>query len=251
MATKINQIQQMVHPDALLLSSWLEQQGLGRAEQTKCVRNGWLVRVSTGVYALTIGNPTLFSALYSYGMEAKQSYHVGASTALELKGFTHYVSMGKPQAFVFTPLDDRLPKWFSEHVWNMTLRETSTKVFGDEGVETVSYNGYTLHVSSPERAIMECILLSPAYFNLMDVYYLMEMLTTLRSKLVSALLRCCTSVKVKRLFLYMAEKANHQWFSRLDLTEVSLGSGPRSFSVGGVKDKKYNIIIPKELALYE
>jgi len=45
MATKINQIQQMVHPDALLLSSWLEEQGLGRAEQTRCVRNGWLTRV--------------------------------------------------------------------------------------------------------------------------------------------------------------------------------------------------------------
>jgi predicted transcriptional regulator of viral defense system len=251
MATKINQIQQIVHPDALLLSSWLEKQGLGRAEQTKCVRNGWLVRVSTGVYSLTIGNPTLYSALYSYGMEANQSYHIGASSALEMKGYTHYVSMGKPQAFVFTPLNDRLPKWFSMHEWNMTLHETSTKVFGDEGVETLTYNGFTLQVSSPERAIMECMLLSPTYYNLMDVYYLMEMLTTLRSKLVSELLRSCTSVKVKRLFLYMAEKAGHQWFSRLDLTDVGLGSGPRSFAVGGVKDKKYNIVIPRELAIYE
>jgi hypothetical protein len=137
------------------------------------------------------------------------------------------------------------------HEWNMTLHETSTKVFGDEGVETLTYNGFTLQVSSPERAIMECMLLSPTYYNLMDVYYLMEMLTTLRSKLVSELLRSCTSVKVKRLFLYMAEKAGHQWFSRLDLTDVGLGSGPRSFAVGGVKDKKYNIVIPRELAIYE
>jgi len=98
MATKINQIQQMVHPDALLLSSWLEEQGLGRAEQTRCVRNGWLTRVSTGVYSLAIGNPTLYSALYSYGTEAQQPYHIGASSALELKGYTHYVSIGKPRS---------------------------------------------------------------------------------------------------------------------------------------------------------
>jgi hypothetical protein len=39
--------------------------------------------------SLTIGNPTLYSALYSYGMEAQQSYHIGASSALELKGYTH------------------------------------------------------------------------------------------------------------------------------------------------------------------
>jgi hypothetical protein len=159
--------------------------------------------------------------------------------------------MGKPQAFVFTPLGNRLPKWFAAYEWDVTLRETSTKVFGDEGLEKVSYNGLTLNVSSPERAIMECILLSPTYYNLMDVYYLMEMLTSLRSKLVTALLRSCTSVKVKRLFLYMAEKANHQWFPRLDLSEVSLGSGPRSFVTGGVKNKKYNIVIPKELDTYE
>jgi hypothetical protein len=251
MATKINQIQQMMHPDALLTSSWLEKQGLGRAEQTKCVRNGWLVRISTGVYSLAIGAPTLYSALYSYELESGQHYHIGASSALELKGYTHYVSMGKPQAFVFTPLGNRLPKWFAVYEWDVTLRETSTKVFGDEGLEKVSYNGLTLNISSPERAIMECILLSPTYYNLMDVYYLMEMLTSLRSKLVSDLLRSCTSVKVKRLFLYMAEKANHQWFSRLDLSEVSLGSGPRSFVTGGVKNKKYNIVIPKELDTYE
>lgn len=85
----------------------------------------------------------------------------------------------------------------------------------------------------------------------MDVYYLMEMLTTLRPTLVQQLLENCTSVKVKRLFLYMADKSGHRWFSKLDVSKISLGSGTRSISKGGVKNAKYNIVIPKELADYE
>ena len=98
---------------------------------------------------------------------------------------------------------------------------------------------------------MECLLLSPTHYNLLDVYYLMEMLTSLRSGLVQQLLENCTSVKVKRMFLYLAEKAGHRWFVKLDLSKISLGSGTRSYYKGGVKNTRYNIIIPKELADYE
>ena len=109
----------------------------------------------------------------------------------------------------------------------------------------------TLTVSGPERAIMECLLLSPMRYDLMDVYYLMEMLTSLRVTLVQQLLEDCTSVKVRRLFLFMAEKARHRWFSKLDLSRISLGSGTRSFAKGGVKNAAYDIVISKELAEYE
>lgn len=69
--------------------------------------------------------------------------------------------------------------------------------------------------------------------------------------MVTKILEQCSSFKVKRLFLYMAEKSKHTWFKRLDLSNVTLGSGPRSLCKGGVRDAKYNIIIPKELADYE
>ncbi len=48
---------------------------------------------------------------------------------------------------------------------------------------------------------MECLLLSPSRYDLMDVYYLMEMLSFLRVSFVQQLLEECTSVKVKRAFL--------------------------------------------------
>ncbi|WP_018463956.1 type IV toxin-antitoxin system AbiEi family antitoxin [Segatella paludivivens] len=252
MATKINNIIKLSLPSGIMNTSWLESLGLSRTEQVKYVKSGWLTRMSTGIYRLSNSTPTLYAALASYEKQMGKRYRIGASAALELQGYTHYVALGKPQTFVFTSFDNRLPKWLTSYEWERTLKECSTKVFdGSIGVTHIEYEGFTLQVSTPELAIMECLLLAPEYYNLMDIYYLMEMLTTLRAGLVTKLLEQCSSFKVKRLFLYMAEKSKHSWFKRLDLSKVTLGSGPRSLCKGGVRDAKYNIIIPKELADYE
>ena len=79
----------------------------------------------------------------------------------------------------------------------------------------------------------------------------MEMMTTLRPALVQQLLEECSSIKVKRLFLYMAEKAGHNWFSALNLSKLDLGKGIRNISATGRYDNNYQIIIPTELADYE
>ena len=84
-----------------------------------------------------------------------------------------------------------------------------------------------------------------------DLFYVMEMLTTLRPKLVQSLLEKCSSIKVKRPFLYMAEKAGHQWFKAIDATKLDLGKGDRQLADGGTYISKYKIIIPKELSDYE
>lgn len=251
MSTKINNIRQQTPPGGILLTSWLEKSGLSRSEITDYTKSGWLRHISTGVYAFSGDNLTLFSILASYQSQGNLSYHIGGATALELKGFSHYVSLGKPIAVIFSPVRPRLPKWIGSADLDMKLIEVSTKVLGDSGIEKTDYDCRQLNIASPERAIMECLLLSPAYYNLMDVYYLMEMLSSLRAALVQELLENCSSVKVKRLFLFMAEKAGHRWFSKLDLSKIYLGSGTRSFSKGGVKDAKYDIVIPKELAGYE
>lgn len=98
---------------------------------------------------------------------------------------------------------------------------------------------------------MECLHLAPSSYSLMDAYYIMEMLTTLRPKLVQQLLEECSSVKIKRLFLYMAEKSGHQWFNALNVSKIDLGKGDRLIAPGGKYIGKYGIIIPSELAEYE
>lgn len=251
MGTKINNLRQQTPSIGILLTSWLEKSGFSRNEVSNYLKSGWLQRITTGVYQFTGDTPSLYGALASYQKQADLKYHVGAASALELKGFSHYITMGKPDAVVFSPVKPPLPKWLNDAELDMSLVEVSTKVIGDVGIEQMDYQGQTLTVSSPERAIMECILLSPSHYDLMDVYYLMEMLTSLRASLVQQLLENCTSVKVKRMFLYMAEKARHRWFAKLDRSRIPLGSGTRSYAKNGVKIGAYDIVIPKELADYE
>jgi len=94
---------------------------------------------------------------------------------------------------------------------------------------------------------MECLYLAPLKQELTECYELMEGLNNLSPKQVQTLLEICQSVKVKRLFLYMAEKAQHSWFKQLDVTKVDLGKGKRSIVKSGVLIDKYGITVPKEL----
>jgi hypothetical protein len=78
----------------------------------------------------------------------------------------------------------------------------------------------SLSISSPERAILECLYLAPEKMDLVECYQVMEGLTTLRPALLQQLLEQCHSIKVKRLFLYMAKKAGHDWFKRLNTEKL-------------------------------
>jgi hypothetical protein len=94
---------------------------------------------------------------------------------------------------------------------------------------------------------MECLYLTPENMDIVECYQLMETLVNLQPDLVKKLLKDCNSIKVKRLFLYMAEKANHQWLQFLELSDVDLGSGNRQIAKNGVYIGKYQITLPKEL----
>jgi hypothetical protein len=191
MATTINNIMRLFSSNGVMSTSWLESQGLSRTEQGKYVKSGWLTRMATGKYRSSNNTPTLYGALASYEKQIEIHYRIEAFSALELHGYSHYVTIGKPLTNVFTPFEHRLSQWMTTHNGN-------------------------------ERS--ENFLLR----------YLMEILTTLRFNMVTKLLEQCSSFKVKRLFLYMAEKTKHAWF-KLDLSNVSLGSSPMSLTKGGMK----------------
>ena len=253
MATKIKQITDKVGTDGLLFANWMAQQGLDSKEQFSYLKSGWLERISRGVYKIAGSTPTLFAAVSCYNAQLDKHCTIGARTALELRGISHYVPMGKPVAFLFTDNQSKLPEWLIKGDWDRSVVYQTTSFIKDEtlGIDTMEVEGRPLLVSSAERAIMEWLNMSDAANSLLDIYYVMEMLTTLRPKLVQQLLEQCSSVKVKRLFLYMAEKAHHQWVNALNLDTIDLGSGRRMISPTGKYISKYNMTIPTELAEYE
>lgn len=252
MATKIKQIVDNKGTDTLLFSSWLSAQGINRAEQAAYVQSGWLEKVAHGVYKMAGADVSLFSAVSAYNTQLTKQCIIGAETALEIRGYSHYVPMGKPLAFLYTDSHAKLPQWFLTRDWDRTLRYHTTSLWEDNnlGIEQWEEDGHPLLISSPERAIMECLNRPYVAQTLMDTYYVMEMLTTLRPNLVQQLLEQCSSVKVKRLFLYLAEKAKHSWFKAINTSGVNLGSGRRMISARGKYVSKYNITIPADIYNY-
>jgi len=94
------------------------------------------------------------------------------------------------------------------------------------------------------------LIIKYLYQNL-PKYCIMEQLTTLRAEVVQQLLENTGNIKIKRLFLYMAQKAGHEWFGRLDTSRIKLGTGKQKLVDNGFYLPEYMITIPKELYHYE
>ena len=177
--------------------------------------------------------------------------HVGGPTAIAIRGASHYLRLSnKERIFLFSESDVYLPRWFYRYSWDQLVKHIRTS-FLDSKLAGNIYNYQNVKVSSLERAIMECLYISSKHFNLLECYQILEGLRTLRPSIVQKVLVNCKSIKVKRLFLYMAEKAKLPVFKKLKLGSINLGNGDRSIVRSGLYNSKYRISLPKELVEYE
>jgi hypothetical protein len=136
-------------------------------------------------------------------------------------------------------------------MFDRVMKFFSTEKFIKPQTSTLKVGEMELLVSSLEQAFLECLLLSPKQYAFMDLFYIMEQLTTLRPEVLQDLLENTDNLKVKRLFLYMAEKAGHYWFNLLDIRKIDIGTAKHQLTKNGVYVPKYKITVPKELYDYE
>jgi hypothetical protein len=248
--TKINSLLQQFPSGALYFGAWLNKNGISYFLQRHYRNSQWLTAIDKGVMYRTGEKPTLFTALSCFNSQLNKKFHIGALSALEMRGFAHYVPLGRQTIVVYCPRNEWFPKWLSKHDWGIDILKKYSEL-SEIGISTINENNFEVAVSSPERAFLESLDLAPKYYNLTDLYQVMEMLNGLRPSLLQQSLEDCNSIKVKRLFLYMAEKAGHSWLEDLDLTKIDLGKGKRSIVKNGVYNAKYQITIPRDLADYE
>ena len=187
--------------------------------------------------------------LFALQTQLSMSIHVGARTALELQGLSHFVPLG-PQKKIILISDqpEQLPAWFRNHRWEANLEHSSLSLFEsvpDKTTTKLDCGGFEVFMSSAERAVMEQMRHAMSNDDIKHVYQLMEGLNTLRPNVVQELLENCRSAKVKRLFLWSAEMAGHNWFGRLDPSRVNLGKGKRQIYKGGQLNRKYMITVPQ------
>jgi hypothetical protein len=227
----------------------LTTQGYSFELQQRYRRSGWLKSIGKGALLKSEDSLMLAGALSALQNTENQNIHVGGRSALELQGLAHYLQINATETTLFVNGMAKLPVWLTKNDWNTKVKLFHLALFEDETAGMVDFKDgeLTMKISSPDRAIMECLALCPAKFPLFECYELMEGLGGLRPKKVQELLEQCMSVKVKRLFLYFAEKASHSWVKYMDINKIELGKGKRSLIDNGTFVSKYKLNLPKEL----
>ncbi|KUG23047.1 ynd [hydrocarbon metagenome] len=232
----------------VLTASYLNSQGIDGQLLARYKKSGWLESIGDGAYVTRGDKVDWRGALSAMQSQLKLPVHCGARTALELQGYSHYAFSQTRDVFLFGPSGQKLPLWFLKHDWGVSFTYKMTSLFPDNlpaGYVDFPWGDLSIRISSPERAAMEMLYHVPAKQGFDEAMKIMESLLSLRPGLVQKLLESCASIKVKRLFLYMAQAANLPFAAKLNLKKVNLGKGDRTVVKSGRLDPQYRITVPR------
>jgi hypothetical protein len=281
--SKLNRLQRDLPEGLVVDANWLERRGYSSSLRSKYAAHGWLEQVARGVYrrpTASLPSPNdkdeplrWQHVVISLQTVLERPFIVGGRTALELQGFAHYLGAGELRE-VHLYGNERPPAWVGKlKLETKFVFHNAKKLFKNEapghvgpGVErggqqtsgTRSLGGglvrqlwgqweWPLTLSAPERAILELLDEVPQRETFHQADMLMEGLRTLSPKRLQKLLVECRSVKVKRLFLWFAERHNHAWLKQLNREAINLGTGKRMLQRGGKLDPKFAITVPENL----
>jgi hypothetical protein len=245
---KINQLLKDWRHGTIKLSSELRAKGYQTDLLNRYLKSGWLESMGYGAYKRANDKVEWFGALQALQDQTGLNIHPGGKTALAYKGYSHYLLRESARIQLFGSSNENLPKWFKDQSWMSTIKYVQTNLFDYDKMEAFStqdLDNIKIKISAPELAVMEMLYLVPKEQTFDEAAKIMEGLTTLRTKLVQNLLEECKSVKVKRLFLFLAEKNGHKWLYELNFKRINLGSGKRVIVKNGTLDSKYKITYPK------
>lgn len=249
MESKINQLLQTLPKGVVVLASWLTKQGYSHTLQQQYIQSGWLESIGQGAFKRSGDKVSISGALYALQCQANKDIHIGGLSALAMQGYAHYVEMEQRELILISSQGYKLPAWFTRYHWGQEYKHRQTNLLpANIAISTDNSATFEVRISSPARAMLECLDMVPTQFDINEAWIIMEGLGSLQPRQVQTLLEQCKSVKAKRLFLHFAEKANHSWFRHLKTENISLGKGKRSIIKGGVLIPKYQIIIPETLA---
>jgi len=246
--SKINQLLSFQPPGTILQSFWLKEHGYSLDLQKRYKKSRWLEAVGNGALKRVNDTVSYEGAIYALQKQSKMTTHPAGRTALALLGLGHFIEFAPGHVVLFGSNKDHLPTWFKKHDWGTKINYHQTEFLpAEKFLVEREFKNFSIHISSAPRAIMECLYLVPKEQNLIECFHFMESMNNVRPDVVQQCLESCHSIKVKRLFLYLAEKANHTWFKKLNIDKIDLGTGKRSVIMHGSYNSKYKITVSKEL----
>ena len=104
--SKINQLITHWHRGTVATAAYLNRLGFAHGLLTKYRRSGWIESFGRGAYVLSGDRVEWPGALYAVQTQLGLNVHVGGKSALELKGYGHYLSAGKTAPLPLCPPRD-------------------------------------------------------------------------------------------------------------------------------------------------
>lgn len=261
---KLNPLLSGLGDASLVTSRWLRAHHYSNSLVAGYVSSGWLVSPARGVYMRNGGRLQWDGVVRSLQVGEELPLHVGGRFALSLNGYEHYLRLGDAGEITLYGAE-RPPGWLAK--LSLTQRfeylgkgpfdlspdspmgELSELALYDLGLQwyQAAPGADALICSTAERGMLElCAGVSNAAL-VYEVDALMQAMTTLRPQRVGLMLRCCRSIKAKRLFLALAERHQHAWLPYVSLEGVDLGRGKRALIPGGRLHPTYQITLPEDL----
>ncbi len=249
--TKINRLISAWPKGQIYTQKHLHHLGYNSTLVHRYIRSGWIEIVGVGAYKKVNDNASWEAGLSAIQDQLSKKIHAGGKTGLALLGFSHYGVVNESEVFLYTPENETLPAWFKNYPWSVKIhftRSTFQHSLDPNSYVEVQQGEFHIRVSSPERAVLELLYHIPGKQGFDEAFKLMELLQGIRPTLMQTLLEGSHSVKVNRLFFFMAEKINQPWVRRLNPDRVLLGSGKRVVVKNGRLNKRYEITVPVEYA---
>ncbi len=184
----------------------LDAQGVSAFLAAKYARSGWLRRLAQGVYAFA-GDTLNREQCLLFLQSQISGLHVAGKTALAWQGVRHNLSPQEPLVLWGDDKRAKLPLWFVDQ---FPASYRSTTLFSSKattsGIGTPPGLLKGVHVSVPERAVLEMLYEVGKSQDMEEARNLFEGLRGLRLEVMGELLSQCTSVKTVRLFLLWANE---------------------------------------------
>lgn len=234
---------------------WLLSRGLSLHSIDNALKSKKLMMQASGVYARPGVPITWQGVVSSLQRMSEQLVHVGGLSALELLGFGHYLSDTEART-IHLYSQNKLPAWLGKLKLPATFEWHGTKTLWL--AEFLELDNYVIEhswredlpsvkLSCPEKACLEMLMSVPKNISFDHADELMQGMTSLSPKKMTVLLHACRSVKVKRLFFWLAERQRYSWSKKLDYREFDLGRGKRVIASKGKLNNKYQITVPEHL----
>jgi hypothetical protein len=252
--TKLKDLLAIWPENAIFIATELKRLGYSSELIFKYTKSKWLKQIAPRVYARFQDSPSWQAIVCALQTQMNSKIYIGGKTALEIHGFIQYVPMNYRTIHLYSPINHYFPKWLLiENTTDARIIHYSSNIFGKVellGLTEKEESNFKIKISTPERAILEMLHHIPSNQSFIESAEIMEFLVGLRPVLLNELLNVCQSIKVRRLFLFLADLNQHPWFKEINF-DLNLGKGKRVVEKNGVFNKKYLITVPKELTQKE